>query len=94
MDFKINELTQDMAEKLIDALPDERMSGVKYQGVFVRAAIEVGWITLDSPLTLRSDVVKIYGQLNKLWLEINTIPNAQSSPSPATQTARETSPAS
>lgn len=71
----LNELTQEMAEKFIAALPDGPMPNVIYQRVFVEAAFTSGWVTGPMP-TLRADMVKVFAKIKAIWEEANTLPKA------------------
>lgn len=70
----INELTQAMAEQFIDNLPDGSMPIVKFQGAYLQAAKDVGWI--DSVPLLRKDCYALYQKLSAIWKDAETIPNA------------------
>jgi hypothetical protein len=72
--MKINELTQAMAEKLVDTLPADTLAAVKFQGAFVRAAVEAGWVEGEVP-TLRKDFYALYQKLNVVWMDAQTVPN-------------------
>ena len=75
--MKINELTQGMAEKLVDCLPDGPTSQVKYESAFLRACAESGWVEglEDISAMPRKAAKAAYVQLSKLWLEANELPN-------------------
>lgn len=77
----VNELTQGMAESLIDNLPTGEMTAVKYQGAFINAALAAGWIAFEPPLPSiaalpRAEATRLYAQLHQVWQEANGIPNA------------------
>lgn len=96
MNSTIFELTQGMAEKFIDNIPDAKLPMVRYQGAFVQTAIEAGWVKLDGEVSdlPRAELVKIFWQIRRVWEEANAVPNASSSPQPDGPTARELSPTS
>ena len=74
----IRELTQGMAEEIVAALPGGDTPVVVYQGAFVQACADAGWIELSAPAhdLPRQTVAKLYRQLSELWIAANDIPNA------------------
>jgi hypothetical protein len=70
-----NELTQDMAEKFLDKLPEGETLQVKFEGGYVKAAVEVGWLAGLSPVPTRKEVHEAYKQLRVIWADANELPN-------------------